>query len=217
MGKTPVGPWEFKGYIMKPDRRSSGNHPGVIQYKDKWYVFGFNFLLNFRQTDKHHERRSVCVAEITFNPDGTIQELPWWEEGTPVNPVGTLNPYKRTEAETIAWCEGLKTKSNPSGGIYVTAVHNNDYIQVREVDFKKGAKSFEVSAASVSGGKIEIRLGNVDGQLLGVCDIHSTGGAETWKTFTTNVKKVKGVHDLYFVFKGGEGELFNLDYWKFNK
>lgn len=216
MGKTPVGPWEFKGYIMKPDRRSSGNHPGVIQYKDKWYVFGFNFLLNFRQTDKHHERRSVCVAEITFNPDGTIQELPWWEEGTPVNPVGTLNPYKRTEAETIAWCEGLKTKSNASGGIYVTAVHINDYIRVREVDFKKGAKSFEVSAASVSGGKIEIRLGNVDGQLLGVCDIHSTGGAETWKTFTTNVKKVKGVHDLYFVFKGGEGELFNLDYWKFN-
>ena len=53
---------------MKPDHRSSGNHPGVIQYKDKWYVFGFNFLLNFRQTDKHHERRSVCVAEITFNP-----------------------------------------------------------------------------------------------------------------------------------------------------
>jgi len=152
---------------------------------------------------------------MKFNPDGTIQELPWWEEGTPIDPVGTLDPYKRTEAETIAWSEGLKTKSSASVGVYVTSVHVNDYIRVREVDFKKGAKSFEVSAASVSGGKIEIRLGNIDGQLLGVCNINSTGGAEIWQTFTTQVKKVKGVHDLYFVFKGGKGELFNLDYWKF--
>ena len=215
MGKSAIGPWKFKGHIMQPDRRASGNHPGIIDYKGKTYMFGFNFLLNFRQTEKHHERRSVCVAEMKFNPDGTIQELPWWEEGTPIDPVGTLDPYKRTEAETIAWSEGLKTKSSASVGVYVTSVHVNDYIRVREVDFKKGAKIFEVSAASVSGGKIEIRLGNIDGQLLGVCNINSTGGAEIWQTFTTQVKKVKGVHDLYFVFKGGKGELFNLDYWKF--
>ena len=178
MGKSAIGPWKFKGHIMQPDRRASGNHPGIIDYKGKTYMFGFNFLLNFRQTEKHHERRSVCVAEMKFNPDGTIQELPWWEEGTPIDPVGTLDPYKRTEAETIAWSEGLKTKSSASVGVYVTSVHVNDYIRVREVDFKKGAKSFEVSAASVSGGKIEIRLGNIDGQLLGVCNINSTGGAE---------------------------------------
>lgn len=48
-----------------------------------------------------------------------------------------------------------------------------------------------MSAASVSGGKIEIRLGNIDGQLLGVCNINSTGGAEIWQTFTTQVKKLK--------------------------
>jgi hypothetical protein len=26
---------------------------------------------------------------------------------------------------------------------------------------------------------------------------------------------VKGIHDLYFVFVGGGGELFNFDWWKF--
>jgi hypothetical protein len=31
------------------------------------------------------------------------------------------------------------------------------------------------------------------------------------------VKKVKGVHDVYFVFKGGEGDLFNFNRWKFNR
>jgi|GEM_PF-4281263 len=26
---------------------------------------------------------------------------------------------------------------------------------------------------------------------------------------------VKGVHDLYFVFKGGDGELMNFNWWSF--
>ncbi len=128
MGPGPTGPWDFKGYIMKPDKRATGNHPGIIDYKGKSYVFGFNFWLNFRITDKHHERRSVCVAELTFNPDGTIQELPWWEEGVPVKPVGVLDPFKRTEAETIAWSEGLKTGKSDKPGVYVTSIHNNDFI-----------------------------------------------------------------------------------------
>lgn len=216
MGPSATGPWEFKGHIMKPDRRATGNHPGIIDYKGKSYVFGFNFWLNFRITDKHHERRSVCVAELTFNPDGTIQELPWWEEGTPVKPVGVLNPYKRTEAETIAWCEGLKTGKNDKTGVYVTAVHHNDFIRVREVDFRKGAKSFEISAATLNKGEIEIRLDAQNGTLLGTCNIDNTGGWDKWKTFSTKVEKVKGVHDLYLIFKGDSGELFNLDYWKFN-
>lgn len=217
MGATATGPWEFKGYIMKPDKRATGNHPGIINYKGKSYVFGFNFILNFAITDKHHERRSVSVAEITYNPDGTIQELPWWGEGTPVAQISTLNPFKRTEAETIAWSEGLKTKKSEKVGMYVTSVHHNDYIKIQGVNFKKGAKSFEISAASLNGGKIEIRLGDKNGILLGVCEIDHTGGWDTWKTFTAQLKKSKGIHDLFLVFKGGEGELFNLDYWIFKK
>lgn len=217
MGKSPIGPWEFKGYIMKPDKRATGNHPGIIDYKGKTYVFGFNFWLNFQLTEKHHERRSVCVAEIKFNPDGTIQELPWWEEGISIKPIGSLDPYQRVEAETIAWSEGLKTERGDNVGMYVTSVHNNDYIQVRAVDFKEGAKSFEINAASVVGGKVEIRIDSVDGTLLGVCEIDDTGSNNTWKNFSTKVKKVKGIHDLYFVFKGGKEELFNLNHWKFSR
>lgn len=216
MSDKPFGAWEGKGYIMKPDGRSSGNHPGIIDYKGKWYVFGFNYKLNFAITNQHHERRSICVAEMKYNSDGTIQELPWWDEGVAVKQIGTLNPYKRTEAETISWSEGLKTNKSDKTGMYITSVHNGDYIKVQGVDFKKGAKSFEASAASIKGGQIEIRLDSNDGTLLGICEIKSTGGMDTWKVFTTKTKKAEGVHDLYFVFKGiGQDELFNLDYWKF--
>ena len=215
MGPSPVGPWEFKGYIMKPNRKSSGNHPGIIDYKGKSYVFGFNYRLNFMITDKHHERRSICVAELEYNPDGTIKELPWWDDGVGVESVGTLNPYKRTEAETMAWSQGLKTAKDDESGMYVTSIHNRDFLQVKAVDFGKGAKTFEVRAATITKGKIEIRLDGLDGTLLGVCNINNTGGWNTWKTFTADVEKTGGVHDLYLVFRGGDGEMFNMDYWRF--
>lgn len=217
MSNSPTGPWEFKGYIMKPDKRSNGNHPGIIDYKGRSYVFGFNYKLNFALVNKHYERRSVCVAELKYNPDGTIQELPWWYEGAALKPAGVLNAYKRTEAETIAWSEGLKTHKSDQVGMYVTSVHNNDYIQVKAVDFKKGAKSFEMIAASSKGGKVEIRLDDRNGTLLGVCEVGNSDGSDRWKTFRTEVKKIKGVHNLFLVLKGDGGELFNFDCWKFKK
>ncbi len=96
----------------------------------------------------------------------------------------------------------------------VTEIDNEDYLIVRGVDFGKGAKTYEVHAASLAGGKIEIRLENQYGPILGVCEIGNTSDA--WKIFSAKVIKTKGVHDLCFVFKGDEGELFELNYWKFD-
>ena len=108
MSNSPTGPWEYKGMVMDPDGRSSGNHPGIIDYKGSSYVFGFNYTLNFALTDVHRERRSVTLAKFSYNPDGTISTLPWWsKEGVPQ--VGTLNPFVRVEAETMAWESGPTT------------------------------------------------------------------------------------------------------------
>ena len=66
---------------MDHDGRSSGNHPGIIEFKGKWYCFGFNYE-RYKKTGstQHCERRSVCVAEMKYNPDGTIVQMPWWAE-----------------------------------------------------------------------------------------------------------------------------------------
>jgi hypothetical protein len=89
-------------------------------------------------------------------------------------------------------------------------------IKVRSVDFGKGAKSFDASVASASsGGKIEIHIDSISGSLLGTCIVDNTGDWQKWVTKSCKIIKTKGVHDLYFVFKGDEGQLFNFDYWKF--
>ena len=228
MSDSPTGPWKCKGTIMDPDERSSGNHPGIIEYKGNSYVFGFNYAIVKQTMSKKYERRSICVEKMTYNNDGSILKHPWWStKGT--QQIGSLNPYSRTEAETMAYSEGVKTdivtewERNESWNrgkkignrIFVTSIHNGDYIKVQGVDFSKGVASVDVCVASLKGGKIEIHTDKIDGSLLGTINITTSGEGDSWKTITTPLNNIKGIHDLYFVFKG-EKELFNFDWWKFN-
>lgn len=221
MSDKPFGAWKAKGYIMDPDGRSSGNHPGIIDFKGKTYVFGFNYALHYATNTRnvHSERRSVCVDEMIYNADGTIQKLPWWNAEGLQESTGAINPYKRVEAETIAWSDGLETAKSAEAGMYVTAIHDGDYIKVRNVDFgKKSATTFMANVAAVSnGGSIEIRLNSpTDGILIGMLSVSVTGGAEQWEVQSTKVKGLKGKHDVFFIFKGDSSdELFNFDYWSF--
>jgi len=136
------------------------------------------------------------------------------KEGPPQ--IGTLNPYVRTEAETICWSSGIETEKCSEGGMNVGFIENGDYIKVKGVNFGTGAASFEARVASATnGGNIEIRLDSPTGKLVGTCTVTGTGGWQTWTTKSCPVSGAEGVHDLYFVFKGGSGYLFNIDWWKF--
>ena len=208
---SPLGPWKHGGVIMKGmDQDCIGNHPGVIEYKDNWYLFYFNQDL----PGGHDKKRAINVIPFDFNPDGSISELSHSKAGI-TKPAANLNPFSRTEAETIAWEEGVETASNHKKGMYVTEIDDGDYIKVRSVDFGRGAKSFEASVASASkGGKIEIHIDSPSGLLIGSCKVESTGDWQKWITQKCAIKKSKGVHDVYFVFKGDK-DLFNFDWWQF--
>lgn len=216
MSDGPEGPWTTKGYIMAPTDKSRGNHPGIMDYKGKSYVFGLNYdLMHMTTTMEHHERRSVSVAQMNYRPDGTIEEVPYWsKEG--VKQVQYLNPYKRVEAETMAWGHGVKTYKDNRRGIVVDNINNGDYILVKGVDFGKGGKTFQIAANALDGGSIELRVDSLNGTILGKCNISKNDNH--WKMYQTQIKKCVSIHDLYLIFKGADSkELFNLDYWKFNK
>ena len=207
-----TGPWKYRDTIMTIIKKGGAftNHPGVIDYKGRSYFFYHNGAL----PGGGGFTRSVCVDEFHYNADGTIPRIEPTKEG--VSAVSNLNPYKWVEAETIAWEEGVETTSHNATGVYVTDIDNGDYIKVRSADFKKGAKSFDADIASASGGTIEIRLDSPDGNLIATCSVKNRQSLQAWSTQSFKVKKVKGVHDVYFVFKGGEGDLFNFNRWKFN-
>ena len=210
---------------MDPDSHSDGNHPGIIEYKGKSYVFGFNYelLFSLQHNRKKLERRSICVAEMTYNDDGSIKKVPWWGIGAPgssVPQVGHLNPYIRTEAECIAWESGLKTEGDSKTGMFVTDIDSGDYIKVRGVNFgNQGAAVFNANVAStLNGGEIELRIDSLSGNIIGTLLVSNTSGLNSWKLESTKINNASGVHDLFMVFKGNPGEkLFNFDYWKFGE
>ena len=214
MSDRPTGPWKYQGYIVPPDRRSTGNHPGIVDYKGGSYVFGFNYKLNFALTDQHHERRSVCVAKFDYNPDGSIPERVWWDDiGAPQ--ISTLNPFRRTEAETICWSQDIKSTTNGQGGLCVYPARDGASIKVKGVDFSAGAKTFRASvSAAKAGGKIEVHLDRAQGPLVATLRLDAVSGDQTWKTLTTAVTNASGVHDLFFVFVAGDAGM-KFDWWQF--
>ncbi|WP_378103940.1 glycoside hydrolase family 43 protein [Chryseobacterium sp. sg2396] len=215
---SPTGPWKYRGKIMTDQPTNSfTNHGGIIDYKGKSYLFYHNALL----PNGGSYGRSTAIEEFKYNPDGSIPKITITKEG--VHPVGTLNPYQRNEAETMAWAEKCTTSENKKTGVYVSDARTGGYIKVRAVDFGKGASEFSASvAAGIDGGILEVRLDDVKGTKIAHIDIPRTGGWEDFKTLTTTIAEpVSGIHDVYFVFQGKNitagRKLFNFDSWSFKK
>ena len=123
----------------------------------------------------------------------------------------------------MAWSVGLKTEQNDQTGVFVSDIHNGDYIKVREVDFESSQpRSFTAAVASaLSGGTLEVHLDSLGGQQIAALDVPHTGGGEIWRTLNvllSNGNRAVGKHDLFFVFKGYKGaKLFNFDWWRFDR
>lgn len=214
MSDSPTGPWRYMGEIMPlSDTGSFTNHCGVTDYKGRSYFFYHTGKL----PRGGGFGRSIAVEEFSYKPDGTFPIIMPTDSG--VAPVGYLDPYRRVEAETMAWSQGVRVEPNARSGVYVSDIHDGDYIRVNNVNFGSGGPAvFGASVASaLRGGRIEVRVDAPDGELAALMDVPGTGGWEEWKYIETRaLAEIPGVHDIYFVFRGRKGpKLFNIDYWNF--
>lgn len=211
---SPTGPWSYGDTIMHVIGKGGAftNHPGYIEFKGNSYLFYHSGALPGGGGFK----RSVCIEQFQFNADGTIPLIKPTSEGV-LKSVSNLNPFVKVEAETIAFESGIETEKSDNVGMYVTDIDNGDYIKVRSINFSKKAKTFKASVASASqGAKIELHTDALNGPLVGTLEVTSTGDLQKWAVQSCKVSSVKGIHDLYLVFKGGEGDLLNFDWWIFN-
>ena len=179
---SPMGPFTYSGTFLKNPGSFFGvggnNHHAVFQFKNQWYVtYHAQTLGKALGVTKGY--RSTHINKLEYNSNGTIKDVQADMKGVPQ--VANLNPYIRTEAETIGWNGGISTeKSQAPGNIVksinldVTSINNGDWLAVSKADFGTGAKSFKANIAStVVGGKIEIHLDTLDGQLIGTLRCNS--------------------------------------------
>jgi hypothetical protein len=93
----------------------------------------------------------------------------------------------------------------------VNKLDNNDYIKVRSVDFgDDGAEKF-YAAVNGGSGTIEIHLDKQDGEMVGQLAVTA---ASNFEEQNVEVSGAVGIHDMFFVFKGGNS-MFEWDYWYF--
>lgn len=214
MAKKPFGPWKYMGEVMPLSNTGSfTNHCGVTDFKGHSYFFYHTGKL----PKGGGFDRSVAIEEFKYNKDGSFPTILPTSAG--VQPIGTMNPKNRVEAETMAFSKGIKVEQNEETGVYVSDIHSGDSIVVRVLDFgTTSPKSFSASVASaLQGGKMEVHADKPDGKLLCTLTAPYTGGWEKWQTVDVNLnEEITGVHDLYFLFKGNQGaKLFNFDWWQF--
>jgi hypothetical protein len=195
---------------MPTQGSSFTNHAGIIDFNGGSYFFYHNGAL----PGGGGFTRSVAVERFNYNADGTFPTITMTTAGAPQ--VGTLDPYVRHEAETVAGGSGIETEPSSEGGMNVGWIDNGDHLKVKGVAFGTGASSFSARVASAaSGGRIEVRLDSATGTLVGTCNVAGTGGWQTWTTVSCPVNGATGTHDLYLRFAGGSGSLFNVNWWQF--
>lgn len=207
---SPTGPWTYRGTVMPAQGNSFTNHAGIVDFQGNSYFFYHNGAL----PGGGGFTRSVAVEKFSYNADGTIPTINMTTAGAPQ--AGTLDPYVRQEAESIAWGSGIETEPSSEGGMSISWIENGDYIKVKGVAFGTGAGSFTARVASnTSGGRVELHLDSATGPTVGTCTVSGTGGWQTWSTVSCPVTGATGTHDLYLRFAGGSGYLFNMNWWQF--
>ncbi len=213
--ESPAGPWRYGGVVMPEQGGSFTNHPGVIDFRGKTYLFYHDAGL----PGGSGFTRSVCVDELKFNPDGTIRQMKMTDG--PAKGLAAVNPYRKNEAETIAWSEGFKSSQNDKVGVFVTASRDGSYTSVLGVDFgEKGARRLTARMGTTHNSPItlEVRTGGPSGELIATLKVPRTGGDNRWELVSVDIPPLRGVHDLCFVVRGkAPGHLMYFDYWMFSE
>jgi hypothetical protein len=110
---------------------------------------------------------------------------------------------------------GVTTETCVEGGQDITSIESGDWSAYNNINLT-GANAFVARVASAgAGGNLEIHLDSPSGTLVGTCAVSGTGGWQTFLNVYCSVSGTSGVHNVYLVYTGGGGNLFNVQLFGF--
>lgn len=218
---SPFGPYTYRGVIIDnwgSNRRIVNNHGCIFEVDGQWYI------AYHRPTHGGAMMRKACLEPITFNPDGTIQEVEMTTQGI----GGPMSPLLRMDAARACLMGGHVTvvARYPKYDIpveYLAEIRDGDYAYWKYYDFDQAevkrfiCKTWDNNRAA----KIELRLDSPEGELIGVCELEPMQGETAYVLHEASVKSVKGKHALVMVFRGDplakEEYIMNLEWFTFTE
>jgi glucose/arabinose dehydrogenase len=130
----------------------------------------------------------------------------------------TLQPRHRQGEHFATQSGGVQIAGHAAaeGGATAGFIDNNDWISFAPYNLSTATRFSARVASAGAGGTIEVRSGSATGPLHGTATVANTGGWETYTDVTTDLTGVpSGPTQLYLVFKGGAGNLFDVDAFTF--
>ena len=219
MSDSPLGPWQFKGIIMaEHDNACWTNHHSLVEYKGQWYLF-YHRNHYSPQMDK---RRSACIEKVSFNADGTIQEVKQTLRG-----VGITRATDRIEPDRYsAVSDNVTIDFNDTtatfNGWHAKLAKKGSWLRYDDVDFTDISDAYVVvKCKSVKNTGFTIRDKSEKGKVVATLSITVEGESGPfrrdmrgqWLTLTAPVEYVpKGITNLCVVC---EGEEMSIDWVQF--
>ena len=156
MSDSPLGPFEYKGLIMKESPTGCWtNHHSIVNYKGQWSLF---YHHNDYSPD-FDKNRSARIDKLFFNQDGTIHEVIPTLRG-----VGPVLASSKVEIDRYSSIEGASIEyldsSDPFKGWKTVFAKAGDKVCFNDLDFgKKHPVQFVIRVKSPQGGKLAITAG----------------------------------------------------------
>ncbi|MDE5880312.1 MAG: family 43 glycosylhydrolase [Muribaculaceae bacterium] len=204
MGKDPLGPFEFKGLIMAESPTGCWtNHHSIVEYDGQWYLF---YHHNDYSPDMD-KRRAARIDTLSFNPDGTIQQVIPTLRGvgvsdarrriqidrySDISPKGIKIDYLDPEDKFKGWKTAFKEKGS--------------WIRYNNVDFgNKNVEELTVCARSPKGGTLQVTTPDKKSIIANV----NIPACKEWQEIRIPVATAPtGINDIHVsLLKGGEVEV----------
>ena len=208
MSDNPLGPYEYKGVIMKEHPDCWTNHHSIVFYKGQWYLF---YHHNDYSPD-FDKNRSVCIDKLFFNEDGTIQPI------TPtLRGVGLSKADRPVQVDRYSQSEGTSLEFiNPEkrfDGWYIRYEKEGAWSSYKDVDFGYFTPAkMTLKLRSEQGGTLRAKICKKT-----VAEIEVPAGSE-WNDITVDVPfEVSGAKCLKFELVGGVVDLDQVSFSKFSQ
>lgn len=206
--KSPFGPFKYGGVIVDNDHCDPGNwnnHGSIVEFNGQWYVF------YHRATHNSRMMRKACVEPISFNPDGSIDEVEMTSQGA----GGPLDAFESIDAARACLLFGnVRIELAEPKTEVLAKIRNEDNVAYKYIDFKEGATKVDFRVKpSKNGGSISVRLDQPWRPQIGRVFVPA-GEKDEWQTVSAEIEKTTGVHAVWLTFYGKD-ELFEVDSFRF--
>jgi hypothetical protein len=209
---SPTGPFQYGGIIIDNfgcDPHVWNNHGSVVEFNGQWYVF------YHRSTHGSVTMRKACIEPITFNEDGTIDEVEMTTQGV----AGPLDPFRKTEAEQACFLTGkVRVQASSADSEELARIEDLNTAVYKYFDFRTSPKKFTVKVTPETGGRLRVFANNLNAPSLCTVDIPA-GDGKTAQILSVDLKTdLKGVYPVYFRFLGKkDSDLYRIDWFKFEE